>query len=299
MNNSNQKGVALISVMIIIALISTSVALMWQRFGKDLEHTTYTIAQTQALNHLYSAESWAKAILLKDDTKVDSLEDDWAQEIPPLPILGGLLSGKLIDLHSKLNINNLIDLETDPFSPQYRSFFYNCLNTLNTNLEQEYMADLIFSHVSSQSPKPKLFEQIAEIKNIETIAPKDYQTIKPFISALPSLTIINVNTANKQVLSCLNPSLSADMADQIITERDGKPFSTFDEFWTYVKTLLPNLTLAQIKQNFPVEFINTISQYFLLEVEITLNNNKLIAQTILHRKDGKIAIMNRSYYQAQ
>jgi len=299
MNNSSQRGIALISTMIIIALISASVALMWQRFGKDLERTSYTLAQTQAVNHLYSLESWAKSILLKDDIKTDSLQDDWAQKVPPIPVTGGMLSGRLIDLHSKLNINNLIDLESDPYSPQYRSFFSNCLNTLNTNLEQDYMSDLIFSHISNQSPKPKLFEQIVELKNVQTISLKAYQAIKPFITSLPNLTTINVNTASKSILLCLNANISSDIADQIITHRDDKTFLTITDFWNHVKTLLPNLTLEQIKRDLPVEFIGVTSQYFLLEVEIVLNNNKLLSKSILHRKDGKITIMNRSYYQAQ
>ena len=285
--------------MIIIALISASVALMWQRFSKDLEYTAYSTNQTQALNYLYSVESWAKSILLKDDVKVDSLEDDWAQEIPPIPIPGGMLSGQLIDLQSKLNINNLIDLETDPYSPQFRSFFSSCLNSINTDLEQDYMADLIFSYISSQSPKPKLFEQIVELKNVKTIALKDYHIIKPSIAALPKLTTININTANKNILSCLNTNISSDMADQIIAQRNNKPFSTINVFWNHVKTLLPNLTLDQIKRDFPMEFVSTTSQYFLLEVKIMLNNNKLLARSILHRKDGKMTIMNRSYYQIQ
>ena len=299
MNNLNQKGIALISTMIIIALISASVALMWQRFSKDLEYTAYSTNQTQALNYLYSVESWAKSILLKDDVKVDSLEDDWAQEMPPIPIPGGMLSGQLIDLQSKLNINNLIDLETDPYSPQFRSFFSSCLNSINTDLEQDYMADLIFSYISSQSPKPKLFEQIVELKNVKTIALKDYHIIKPSIVTLPKLTTININTANKNILSCLNTNISSDMADQIIAQRNNKPFSTINVFWNHVKTLLPNLTLDQIKRDFPMEFVSTTSQYFLLEVKIMLNNNKLLARSILHRKDGKMTIMNRSYYQIQ
>ncbi len=285
--------------MIIIALISASVALMWQRFSKDLEYTAYSTNQTQALNYLYSVESWAKSILLKDDVKVDSLEDDWAQEMPPIPIPGGMLSGQLIDLQSKLNINNLIDLETDPYSPQFRSFFSSCLNSINTDLEQDYMADLIFSYISSQSPKPKLFEQIVELKNVKTIALKDYHIIKPSIVTLPKLTTININTANKNILSCLNTNISSDMADQIIAQRNNKPFSTINVFWNHVKTLLPNLTLDQIKRDFPMEFVSTTSQYFLLEVKIMLNNNKLLARSILHRKDGKMTIMNRSYYQIQ
>ncbi len=299
MNNAKQKGIALISVMIIIALISASIALMWKRFGQDLERTTYTMIQNQALNHLYSIESWAKTILLKDDNKVDSLKDDWAQKLPPIPVPGGTIHGELVDLHSRFNINNLVDLKTDPYTPQYRSFAYDCLNKLNTQLEQDYMADLILSHVSSQSPKPRLFEHSAELIKITDISTKGYQAIKPYIAALPTLTTVNINTADPKILGCLHADLSSDIAKQITSKRDKQTFTKINSFWSYVHTLLPHLTMNQIQIGFPIEFIGTKSEYFLLKTQIDINNNKMFGQTILHRKDGKITIMNRSYRQAQ
>ena len=62
MNNStlNRQGIAIISVLIVIALISASISLMFQRFGRDLNQTQYILIQNQALNHLYSLETWQK-----------------------------------------------------------------------------------------------------------------------------------------------------------------------------------------------------------------------------------------------
>ena len=267
MNSSshNRRGIAIISVLIVIALISASVSLMLQRFGRDLKQTQFIVTQTQSLNHLYSLEAWAKSILLSDDLSV--------------------------------NVNNLIDLETNIYSPQYRSFFYDCINLINTQLQQQLMADTIFSYVVSQSPKPKLFEQSAEIRKIKSISIEDYIKIKPHLTALPSLTPINVNTASKEVLSCIHPQLSGPLVNKVIQNRKNKAFGIIDEFWTFTHTLLPNLTLDEIKENFPVKFVNTVSDYFLLETRIVLEKNKLIGRTILYRKDGKITIMSRSYHQ--
>tara|TARA_B100000795_G_scaffold264091_1_gene244137 strand:- start:1075 stop:1980 length:906 start_codon:yes stop_codon:yes gene_type:complete len=300
MNNKilNRQGVAIISVMIVIALISASVSLMLQRFGKDLQQTKYTLNQTQALNHLYSIETWAKIILSNDESGFDNLNEDWATAITPIEIQGGSLYGKLTDLQSRLNLNNLIDLKTDAYLPQYRSFFYDCINRLNTQLSQQAMADTIFSYAVNQPPKPKLFEQLAELKNIKTITEKDYLKIKPYLSTLPTLSPINLNTAGKEVLSCIHPQLSGDLVQKLIRYRKNQPFDSIDQFWSYAQSLMPNLTLEQIKVSFPGEYTNILSNYFILDTEITIEKNKLIGQTILHRKDGKITIMNRSYYQA-
>ena len=160
------------------------------------------------------------------------------------------------------------------------------------------MADTIFSYVVSQSPKPKLFDHTSTIKNIKVITVQDYITIRPYLIALPELTAINVNTASNEILSCMHPQLSHSLVDQIIEQRKDQPFTTMDQFWTYAQTLLPHLTLAQIKDNFPEKFSNTLSHYFLLETEIIIDKNKLLGQSIMQRKDGKITIMNRNYHQA-
>ena len=294
----DRQGIAIISVLIVIALISASVSLMLQRFGRDLKQTQFIVTHTQSLNHLYSLEAWAKSILLSDDLSVDSLDEVWATSITPIQVPGGTVYAKLNDLQSRLNLNNLIDLETNIYSPQYRSFFYDCINLINTQLQQQLMADTIFSYVVSQSPKPKLFEQSAEIRKIKSISAKDYIKIKPLLTALPRLTPININTASKEILSCIHPQLSGSLVNKVIQKRKIKAFGIMDEFWTFTHTLLPNLTLDEIKENFPVKFVNTVSDYFLLETRIVLEKNKLIGRTILYRKDGKMTVMNRSYHQS-
>ena len=294
----NRQGIAIISVLIVIALISASISLMFQRFGRDLNQTQYILTQSQALNHLYSLETWAKVILSEDDLSIDNLSEDWATSITPIQIKGGSVYGKLTDLQSKLNINNLIDLTTNTYSAQYRSFFYDCINLINTQFQQQAMADTIFSYVISRPPKPKLFEQLAELRNIQAISDEDYLTVKPHLSALPTLTTININTASKQVLSCIHPQLSGGLVDKIISHRKNQAFTTIDDFWSYTHSLLPNLTLDEIIENFPLKYINTVSDYFLLETRIVFEKNKLIGRSILYRKDGKITILNRSYHQA-
>lgn len=299
MNNRsiNRQGIAIVSVLIVIALISASASLMFQRFDRDLNQTHYIISQNQALNHLYSTETWVKTILSSDDQSVDHLNEVWSTLILPIQVQGGSIYGKLSDLQSRLNLNNLIDLSTDIYSPKYRSFFYDCTNRINTQLEQQAMADAIFSYVVNQNFKPKLFEHHVELKNVQSISLEDYIKFEPFIIALPAVTSINVNTASKEALSCIHPQLSASLVAKVIQKRKRQAFASVDDFWIYAHSLLPNLTLDKIKESLPPQFINTTSSYFLLETKIIIDENKLIGRTILHRKDGKITIMNRSYRQ--
>ena len=291
----NLQGIAIISVLVVVALISASVSIMYQRFNIDLKQTQYTLSQAQSLNHLFSMEAWAKTILLDDNEVSDNLNELWATSIAPIKIPGGSVFGRLVDLQSKLNLNNIIDLESDIYTPQYRSFFYDCMNRINTQLQQQAMGDTLFAYISQKYPNPKSFDQISEIKNIQSINTNDYLKIKPFITALQDLTPINVNTASLEVLSCIHPQLSSSLAKKIIKKREQQAFSSIDDFWSYLNLLFPHMTPEEIKENMPSKYINTSSNYFLLKTEIIIGENKLIGSTILHRKDGKMNLKSRSY----
>lgn len=55
-------------------------------------------------------EDWARTILIRDADEspdTDDLTEAWATEIPPIPIPGGTMTGRLFDLQGKLNLNNL------------------------------------------------------------------------------------------------------------------------------------------------------------------------------------------------
>jgi hypothetical protein len=114
------------------------------------------------------------------------------------------------------------------------------------------------------------------------------------VESINKLNELNINIDEK----CLNTNISHGIANQIISKREDGIFSNINEFWNYMKSLSPGVSIERIQQDFPVGFVNTHSRYFLLEAKITINNNKFITKTILNKKDGKITVMSRTYYQA-
>ena len=105
------KGVALITVMLILALATVLAVSMSSRQQLDIHRSANIFNSEQAFQYILGAESWAKQILKRDfeDNKIDSLNDDWATVLPALPIEGGQMSGKIEDLQAKFNINNLVE----------------------------------------------------------------------------------------------------------------------------------------------------------------------------------------------
>ncbi len=122
-----QKGViAFISVLIITlvaAAIMVDVAFDHQ---VDVRRTSRALAEQQAFLLALSTEQYYIDVL-KQETKpplipgttlntlaYDGLDENWALALPFLPVNNGQLSARLIDLHSRVNLNNLSTIASWP-----------------------------------------------------------------------------------------------------------------------------------------------------------------------------------------
>lgn len=106
----NQSGVALITALIITTIaISLAGTVMYRqqihiRLSSNISHLEQSYLFAKGM------EDWAGTILrktYKDHKDYDSLEDDWAVLLPPIPIPGGTMQGQLYDLQARININSL------------------------------------------------------------------------------------------------------------------------------------------------------------------------------------------------
>lgn len=106
----HQQGVALITVMLIVALCSIIAAQMTTRLQTQMQRSTNISFNQQAYWYAMSAEAFTKRILIKafkDEPKVTHLEQIWAAEGTNYPVDFGEISGEVSDLQSCLNLNAL------------------------------------------------------------------------------------------------------------------------------------------------------------------------------------------------
>jgi general secretion pathway protein K len=105
-----QKGVALITVMLIVALASIIAAQMTTRLQTQMQRSTNISFNQQAYWYAMGAEAFVKRILIKafkDEPKVTHLEQIWSTEATNYPVDFGEISGEIKDLQSCLNLNAL------------------------------------------------------------------------------------------------------------------------------------------------------------------------------------------------
>ncbi len=107
---SHQKGVALITVMLIVALCAVIATQMTARLQVQMQRSANIAYNQQAYWYAMGAEAFTKRVLIaafKDDANVTHLGQIWAQGQTTYPVEFGEISGEITDLQSCLNLNAL------------------------------------------------------------------------------------------------------------------------------------------------------------------------------------------------
>lgn len=242
---NRQRGVAIITAMLVIALGSiTMVAITAsQQLDMQRERNEALIQQARTLG--ISGERFAAALLYRDfqaelRNNSDSLDDDWAQTIPPVPIDNASIKGCVVDMQGRFNLNNLVN-QAGVLQPQYADQFRLLLQELNIEVskadavidwvdedinptipegaEDDYYTGLEVGYRAANTP----FVSVSELQLVKGFSSadaeqtEDYELLLPHISALPKsadATAVNVNTATPEVLA----SLSEDQVKPIAAD---------------------------------------------------------------------------------
>ncbi len=286
-----QRGVALITAVLVVA-IGTMIAvnLMW-RGTLDLRRAEAALAADQGLLYVQGAEAWAADILrqdLVDSPDSDHLGELWAIELPPLPVDGGTITGRLEDLQGRFNLNNLVGadgMENQLARRQFERLLLSLdvdpalagavVDWLDPDTDLRFPTggeDVVYS--SSDPPYRTANSMITSTSELMAIAGFDreaYQKLAPYVTVLPRGTKLNVNTATDVVLASLSDDLDIATAGALIDERGAAEFIDID--MTFEGLVDPD-TLREIEG---------VSEHFLLTATVTLGSNQLTMRSVLQR----------------
>lgn len=286
-----QRGVAVLTAMLVVALgTMIAVNLMWIS-SLDQRRTAAALASEQSLLYLQGAEAWVGDILRQDQiesNESDHLGEIWAVEIAPLPVEGGLISGRIEDLQGRFNINNLVTPqgEVDEFAKRQ---FERLLATLQIDPSLAgVVTDWLDSDSEASFPtggedatyagmEPPyraangFITSPSELLANSGFDSESYRVLAPYIAALPSGTRINVNTASDVVLASLSDDIDLSIAAALIEERGAANFpdiSASFEGWVEPDML---------------GRIDGVTQYFQLTGTVVLGTYQLTMYSLLER----------------
>jgi len=242
------RGVALITALLIMALIaSMTYTLKWNN-SLDIRRTTVMLNRDQAVQIAVGAESWMQNILRQDleDSDTDHLGEIWASDLPALPIDGGEVFGEIQDLQGRFNVNNLIgdDGNIDEealeqfqrllvalgLDPRFAGIAGDWIDADQDATFPDGAEDAIYTGLTPPyRTANQLLSNASELAALEGMDKATMDILLPHVVALPGYTEINVNTATGPVLMSLDERISAADAERLIAEREVAGFAKIAE----------------------------------------------------------------------
>jgi general secretion pathway protein K len=309
---TQQGGIALITALIIVSIVVSVTAWLVERQQIDIRQTANVLHLEQAYQYAGAIEAWASAVLVRDyqDNKnIDSLDEDWAQELPSIPIEGGSLKAKLVDLQARFNLNNLLDKNDKPI-PIQNDILKGLLERLSIDsklaaviidwldknpvitgtdgAEMDYYLSLDQPYLAADTA----MVNASELRLLKGMTPEYYSMLSQQIATLPSAGVpikINLNTASSEVLASLG--LSDTAATELIEDRKDNAFKS-------VSDVLSKPEFKQLTQDKPK--LNTAlsvkTQWFLLKAEVQIDRSRVRLNSVLFRDEkGVMHVVQRNY----
>ena len=103
------RGAALILAMLFAALAATIAMALASDQQRWLAGVSNRHDQVEAQALALAGVQWARQILYEDGRAgpVDHLGEPWAYALPPTPIEGGTIEGRIVDAQGRINLNNI------------------------------------------------------------------------------------------------------------------------------------------------------------------------------------------------
>lgn len=310
----NQQGIALITILVMVALATILAATIAKKQSNTAENTAYLIRQDQSLLYAKSAEAFFSELLVQDaqdSAQVDHLGETWAKPMPAFPVEDGYISGELQDESGKFNLNNLVKADGTP-DENVQKWFEKLL--VRVGLPAELSQAVIDWQDPDDQPTGAMgaessyyqglqppylapntqFHSIEELKRVRGFEDKNFDLIKPYISALPTTqsTKININTAPALVLASIDEKLDQHAIEEQLKAKFAKMeyFNSANDLWSLdaFKNIDPDnkqrvMSLLDVKSN-----------YFQAHIEVMLSERKRQFSSSLMRKDKHVFVYSRS-----
>ena len=291
-----ERGVALLTAILVVA-VGTILAtnLLW--LGTlDQRRTAALLASDQGYQYVLAAEGWVGTILqqdLEESPDSDHLGEFWAAEIEPLPIEGGFIYGQVFDQQGLFNLNNLVTVQGEEDELMVAQFerLLNLLELeptlagavvdwLDPDIEPRFPYGGEDDAYARTDPQYRVANGMittpSELMAINGFEPEIFERLEPYVTALPTGTRLNVNTASDVVLASLSDELDLGTARSLVEERGDAEFAS-------VQTTFQGLISEEMLPR-----IDGVSDHFLLSGRVTIGDTTLTLYSLLQRHSSGI-----------
>jgi general secretion pathway protein K len=296
---ARQDGVAIvlaIGLVAMAALVTTAMLVTQSAWSRQVG---LTADHVQAQMLLPVGVDWTRA-LLSDDRRVsnvDYLGEPWALRLPPMPVENGEITGHIEDQQGSFNLNNLVrNGQVDPV--QLGHFQRLLLNLDMPPGQANALADALADWIDADSlPQPqdgaedavylamdppylaanRPLIDVAELALVRGFDAAVRDRLRPFVSALPAFTAVNMNTASPEVIAAVIDGLDMEGARAMVRKRTAHAY--FRDRAEFLGELPGDVQATNEDTAFS-------SDYFLVHLRVHIGAAEARSEALLARTDG-------------
>ena len=245
----SQAGVALVSVLLIVAMATVMAVSMIQEQHASIQITRGYLSRSQAGQYALGGEELARQILHEDfalGNGVDYIGEAWSDPGLHFEFEDGEVNLHLTDLQGLININGIGDKGGAQALSKQRLMNLLAAQAGDSGVIDR-LQDWIDKDTGSRPSGAEDFDYLvfdppyragngpmahASEVRLLGIADEQYRLVEPALTALPASGLrLNVNTAPAIVLQSLSPQLTLDVAESIAAIRiEEEGFDSVDAF---------------------------------------------------------------------
>jgi len=317
-----QRGAALLTAMIIVALVATLAgAMVWQQW-RAIQVEAAERARAQSAWILSGALDWARLILREDakNGNVDHLGEPWAVPLAEARLSTFLaadkdntedapdafLSGVITDAMARYNLTNLLDPK-GAIDPRELATLERLCATVGVSAD---VASRIATGLRDAAPPvppapgasgpastppadPPLMPQSAAQLGWLGIDSESLRALDPYIVLIPDTlrfpAWVNVNTAPREVLVAVVDQLDLATAERIVQARQRVPLKSVAD----LTALAPGVPAANLNR------LAFGSNYFLVRGRLRLGDVVLEQRSLVKRNGPTVVVLQRERVSAR
>jgi len=240
-----ERGLALIIAMLVAALaaaVAISLATAQSQWSAQVSQRR---DQVEAQSIALAGVQWTRQILeAARAAPTNHLGEPWAMPLPSTPVENGSVEGRIVDAQGMLNVNNLASTSQSTFERQRFARLLQALRIAPTTLST--MIDWIDADSSEETggaedgwyrrmAPPGLAPnmpavRIEELADMRGMSPTLLGGLARYVTALPTETPLNVNTAPAELLAASIDGVEATSLTTFIATRAQHPFASVADF---------------------------------------------------------------------
>lgn len=312
MNARRQRGLALLTVLLLVAVMAVLVTAMLDdiRFGLRSAGNAQAVAQAQW--HALGAEALALAQIERlalRDPGLTTLEGGWNGRGFLFPVEDGVIRATLSDATACFNLNSVVQGSGDMLGRNGTGArqYVALLQALGFNPAQaQALADALADWIDSDQQREglghedgayargrdgyrtgdTLLAEPSELRAISGYTPETYARVRPYVCALPTTALapVNPNTLGDDdapVLSMLTGgAVDVQRARRAIASRPAAGWRSHDEFWH-----APGLGADAVPaENAVLEQVALRSRYFRLHAEVDSGPAQVVFSALIEHE---------------